>query len=155
MYWLLLEKLICMCSSDSIQEDGILKIPLSFSKHFRFLTKKKKDFWLRFGVVRFLAWVPSAFAFRSFIPRPPTPQVRVEMGWVCFASIAPSLSFSILAADAKEKQFWVTQLRACAKYHMEMNSKVSHCGVGWRGGVASAGISLQPSDWLLGGSCFP
>ncbi|EHB09223.1 Oxysterol-binding protein-related protein 10 [Heterocephalus glaber] len=31
--------------------------------------------------------------------------------------------FSILAADAKEKQFWVTQLRACAKYHMETNSK--------------------------------
>uniref|UniRef100_A0A2K5DHV0 Oxysterol binding protein like 10 n=1 Tax=Aotus nancymaae TaxID=37293 RepID=A0A2K5DHV0_AOTNA len=31
--------------------------------------------------------------------------------------------FKLRAADAKEKQFWVTQLRACAKYHMEMNSK--------------------------------
>ncbi|XP_075862077.1 oxysterol-binding protein-related protein 10 isoform X1 [Microcebus murinus] len=31
--------------------------------------------------------------------------------------------YKLRAADAKEKQFWVTQLRACAKYHMEMNSK--------------------------------
>ncbi|XP_032124363.1 oxysterol-binding protein-related protein 10 isoform X2 [Sapajus apella] len=31
--------------------------------------------------------------------------------------------FKLRAADAKEKQFWVTQLRACAKYHMEMSSK--------------------------------
>ncbi|XP_072797022.1 oxysterol-binding protein-related protein 10 isoform X3 [Vicugna pacos] len=31
--------------------------------------------------------------------------------------------YKLRAADAKEKQFWVTQLRACAKYHMEMNPK--------------------------------
>ncbi|XP_008581947.1 PREDICTED: oxysterol-binding protein-related protein 10, partial [Galeopterus variegatus] len=31
--------------------------------------------------------------------------------------------YKLRAADAKEKQFWVTQLRACAKYHMETNSK--------------------------------
>nr|XP_051714874.1 oxysterol-binding protein-related protein 10 isoform X5 [Oryctolagus cuniculus] len=31
--------------------------------------------------------------------------------------------YRLRAADAKEKQFWVTQLRACAKYHMETNSK--------------------------------
>ncbi|XP_060018453.1 oxysterol-binding protein-related protein 10 isoform X2 [Lagenorhynchus albirostris] len=33
--------------------------------------------------------------------------------------------YKLRAADAKEKQFWVTQLRACAKYHMEMNSKTT------------------------------
>uniref|UniRef100_G3X8E8 Oxysterol-binding protein n=2 Tax=Bos TaxID=9903 RepID=G3X8E8_BOVIN len=32
--------------------------------------------------------------------------------------------YKLRAADAKEKQFWVTQLRACAKYHMETNSKM-------------------------------
>ncbi|XP_004676414.1 PREDICTED: oxysterol-binding protein-related protein 10 isoform X2 [Condylura cristata] len=32
--------------------------------------------------------------------------------------------YKLRAADAKERQFWVTQLRACAKYHMEMNSKM-------------------------------
>ncbi|EPY87384.1 hypothetical protein CB1_000251003 [Camelus ferus] len=32
--------------------------------------------------------------------------------------------YKLRAADAKEKQFWVTQLRACAKYHMEMNPKI-------------------------------
>ncbi|XP_033612819.1 oxysterol-binding protein-related protein 10 [Fukomys damarensis] len=31
--------------------------------------------------------------------------------------------YKLRAADAREKQFWVTQLRACAKYHMETNSK--------------------------------
>ncbi|XP_063113162.1 oxysterol-binding protein-related protein 10 isoform X4 [Cavia porcellus] len=31
--------------------------------------------------------------------------------------------YKLRAADAKERQFWVTQLRACAKYHMETNSK--------------------------------
>ncbi|XP_036188735.1 oxysterol-binding protein-related protein 10 isoform X5 [Myotis myotis] len=31
--------------------------------------------------------------------------------------------YKLRAADAKEKQLWVTQLRACAKYHMETNSK--------------------------------
>uniref|UniRef100_A0A4X1UFD4 Oxysterol-binding protein n=1 Tax=Sus scrofa TaxID=9823 RepID=A0A4X1UFD4_PIG len=31
--------------------------------------------------------------------------------------------YKLRAAD-KEKQFWVTQLRACAKYHMETNSKM-------------------------------
>ncbi|XP_049727133.1 oxysterol-binding protein-related protein 10 isoform X2 [Elephas maximus indicus] len=31
--------------------------------------------------------------------------------------------YKLRAADAKEKQFWVTQLRACAKYHMETHSK--------------------------------
>ncbi|XP_054451840.1 oxysterol-binding protein-related protein 10 [Pteronotus mesoamericanus] len=33
--------------------------------------------------------------------------------------------YKLRAADAKERQFWVTQLRACAKYHMEMNSKTT------------------------------
>jgi hypothetical protein len=54
---------------------------------------------------------------------------------MCFGAISASLSFSlfsILAADAKEKQFWVTQLRACAKHHMETNSKVSDHGEGRR-----------------------
>ncbi|KAL6068044.1 hypothetical protein STEG23_032704, partial [Scotinomys teguina] len=32
--------------------------------------------------------------------------------------------YKLRAADAKERQFWVTQLRACAKYHMENSSKV-------------------------------
>ncbi|XP_038617325.1 oxysterol-binding protein-related protein 10 [Tachyglossus aculeatus] len=31
--------------------------------------------------------------------------------------------YKLRAADAKEKQYWVTQLRSCAKYHMEANSK--------------------------------
>uniref|UniRef100_A0A8C6QXF3 Oxysterol-binding protein n=1 Tax=Nannospalax galili TaxID=1026970 RepID=A0A8C6QXF3_NANGA len=31
--------------------------------------------------------------------------------------------YKLRAADAKEKQFWVTQLRACAKYHMETSPK--------------------------------
>ncbi|XP_077928862.1 oxysterol-binding protein-related protein 10 isoform X2 [Halichoerus grypus] len=33
--------------------------------------------------------------------------------------------YKLRAADAKEKQFWVTQLRACAKYHMETSSKTT------------------------------
>uniref|UniRef100_A0A8C9JGT3 PH domain-containing protein n=1 Tax=Panthera tigris altaica TaxID=74533 RepID=A0A8C9JGT3_PANTA len=33
--------------------------------------------------------------------------------------------YKLRAADAKEKQFWVTQLRACSKYHMETSSKVN------------------------------
>lgn len=33
--------------------------------------------------------------------------------------------YKLRAADAKEKQLWVTQLRACAKYHMETNSKTT------------------------------
>lgn len=56
----------------------------------------------------------------------------VEIGWMCSGTISASISVSILAADAKEKQFWVTQLRACAKYHMETSSKVSNHGhAGW------------------------
>nr|XP_044992829.1 LOW QUALITY PROTEIN: oxysterol-binding protein-related protein 10 [Jaculus jaculus] len=31
--------------------------------------------------------------------------------------------YKLRAADAKERQFWVTQLRACAKHHMEASSK--------------------------------
>ncbi|XP_037702420.1 oxysterol-binding protein-related protein 10 isoform X3 [Choloepus didactylus] len=31
--------------------------------------------------------------------------------------------YKLRASDAKEKQYWVTQLRACAKYHMETSSK--------------------------------
>uniref|UniRef100_S4R1G3 Oxysterol binding protein-like 10 n=1 Tax=Mus musculus TaxID=10090 RepID=S4R1G3_MOUSE len=34
--------------------------------------------------------------------------------------------YKLRAADSKEKQLWVTQLRACAKYHMEMSSKVDY-----------------------------
>uniref|UniRef100_A0A7N9CLZ9 Oxysterol-binding protein n=1 Tax=Macaca fascicularis TaxID=9541 RepID=A0A7N9CLZ9_MACFA len=41
----------------------------------------------------------------------------------CSANTPTSSRVGRTAADAKEKQFWVTQLRACAKYHMEMNSK--------------------------------
>lgn len=52
--------------------------------------------------------------------------------------------FSVLAADAKERQFWVTQLRACAKYHMEINSKV---------GERRRGPSESPG-WLLGAHLF-
>ncbi|XP_060241092.1 oxysterol-binding protein-related protein 10 isoform X3 [Meriones unguiculatus] len=33
--------------------------------------------------------------------------------------------YKLRAADAKERQFWVTQLRACAKYHMETSSKTT------------------------------
>ncbi|XP_026896652.1 oxysterol-binding protein-related protein 10 isoform X2 [Acinonyx jubatus] len=33
--------------------------------------------------------------------------------------------YKLRAADAKEKQFWVTQLRACSKYHMETSSKTT------------------------------
>lgn len=36
-----------------------------------------------------------------------------------------SLGF-VLAADAKEKQYWITQLRSCAKHHKEGNSKVNN-----------------------------
>ncbi|XP_058146887.1 oxysterol-binding protein-related protein 10 isoform X2 [Dasypus novemcinctus] len=32
--------------------------------------------------------------------------------------------YKLRASDAKEKQYWVTQLRACAKYHMETSSKM-------------------------------
>ncbi|CAM2105623.1 unnamed protein product [Caretta caretta] len=32
-------------------------------------------------------------------------------------------TYKLRAADAKEKQYWVTQLRTCAKYHTEGNSK--------------------------------
>uniref|UniRef100_A0A8C8S397 Oxysterol-binding protein n=1 Tax=Pelusios castaneus TaxID=367368 RepID=A0A8C8S397_9SAUR len=31
--------------------------------------------------------------------------------------------YKLRAADAKEKQYWITQLRSCAKYHTEGNSK--------------------------------
>lgn len=46
---------------------------------------------------------------------------------------------SVIAADAKEKQYWINQLRSCAKHHKEGNSKVNNeegevmavlCGVG-------------------------
>lgn len=33
---------------------------------------------------------------------------------------------SVLAADAKEKQYWITQLRSCAKHHRESDSKVNN-----------------------------
>lgn len=32
---------------------------------------------------------------------------------------------SVVAADAKEKQYWITQLRSCAKHHKESDSKVN------------------------------
>ncbi|XP_010284601.1 PREDICTED: oxysterol-binding protein-related protein 10-like, partial [Phaethon lepturus] len=31
--------------------------------------------------------------------------------------------YKLRAADAKEKQYWITQLRSCAKHHKEGNSK--------------------------------
>nr|XP_038938609.1 oxysterol-binding protein-related protein 10 isoform X5 [Rattus norvegicus]XP_038938610.1 oxysterol-binding protein-related protein 10 isoform X5 [Rattus norvegicus]XP_038938611.1 oxysterol-binding protein-related protein 10 isoform X5 [Rattus norvegicus]XP_038938612.1 oxysterol-binding protein-related protein 10 isoform X5 [Rattus norvegicus]XP_038938613.1 oxysterol-binding protein-related protein 10 isoform X5 [Rattus norvegicus] len=33
--------------------------------------------------------------------------------------------YKLRAADSREKQLWVTQLRACAKYHMETSSKTT------------------------------
>lgn len=77
----------------------------------------------------------------------------VEISWLCFGTISVSVSFSILAADAKEKQFWVTQLRACAKYHMETNSKVGNHGEAKRHLIAWT-ATLQPNYLFLWGSCF-
>uniref|UniRef100_A0ACB8FUB5 Oxysterol-binding protein- protein 10 n=1 Tax=Sphaerodactylus townsendi TaxID=933632 RepID=A0ACB8FUB5_9SAUR len=31
--------------------------------------------------------------------------------------------YKLRAGDARERQYWVTQLRSCAKYHTEGNSK--------------------------------
>uniref|UniRef100_A0A6I8P4D2 Oxysterol-binding protein n=1 Tax=Ornithorhynchus anatinus TaxID=9258 RepID=A0A6I8P4D2_ORNAN len=53
--------------------------------------------------------------------RPARPGSR---SWrACSASTPTSSRAGRTAADAKEKQYWVTQLRSCAKYHMEANSK--------------------------------
>lgn len=80
----------------------------------------------------------------------------VEIGWMCFGTVSLSISFSLLAADAKEKQLWVTQLRACAKYHMETNSKVRIPGkqgdlpVTWVGySPAQASVSLGKLVFLF------
>ncbi|XP_072879770.1 oxysterol-binding protein-related protein 10 isoform X4 [Chlorocebus sabaeus] len=56
--------------------------------------------------------------------------------------------FKLRAADAKEKQFWVTQLRACAKYHMEMNSKMMNQVEGQQKNLVHAIESLPGSGPL-------
>lgn len=80
---------------------------------------------------RLLRTLWSVFALPSLL-LPLPPQLPIPFRWalkpsVCLRTISASISFSvfsILAADAKEKQFWVTQLRTCAKYHMETSPKV-------------------------------
>nr|XP_008264321.1 oxysterol-binding protein-related protein 10 isoform X4 [Oryctolagus cuniculus] len=56
--------------------------------------------------------------------------------------------YRLRAADAKEKQFWVTQLRACAKYHMETNSKMMHQAEGQQKNLVHAIESLPGSGPL-------
>ncbi|KAL7976740.1 hypothetical protein Chor_008689 [Crotalus horridus] len=36
--------------------------------------------------------------------------------------------YKLRAGDTKERQYWVTQLRSCAKYHTENNVKVKITG---------------------------
>ncbi|XP_032988384.1 oxysterol-binding protein-related protein 10 isoform X3 [Rhinolophus ferrumequinum] len=56
--------------------------------------------------------------------------------------------YKLRAADAKEKQFWVTQLRACAKYHMETNSKMMNQVEGQQRNLVQAIESLPGSGPL-------
>ncbi|XP_062071692.1 oxysterol-binding protein-related protein 10 isoform X2 [Lepus europaeus] len=56
--------------------------------------------------------------------------------------------YRLRAADAKEKQFWVTRLRACAKYHMETNSKMMHQVEGQQKNLVHAIESLPGSGPL-------
>uniref|UniRef100_A0A8C3XAU6 Oxysterol-binding protein n=1 Tax=Catagonus wagneri TaxID=51154 RepID=A0A8C3XAU6_9CETA len=56
--------------------------------------------------------------------------------------------YKLRAADAKEKQFWVTQLRACAKYHMETNSKMMNQVEGQQKNLVHAIESLPGSGPL-------
>ncbi|KAM4842153.1 oxysterol-binding protein-related protein 10 isoform 2-T2 [Thomomys bottae] len=56
--------------------------------------------------------------------------------------------YKLRAADAKEKQFWVTQLRACAKFHMEMNSKMMNQVEGQQKNLVHAIESLPGSGPL-------
>ncbi|XP_070247926.1 oxysterol-binding protein-related protein 10 isoform X2 [Myotis yumanensis] len=56
--------------------------------------------------------------------------------------------YKLRAADAKEKQLWVSQLRACAKYHMETNSKVMNQVEGQQKNLVHAIESLPGSGPL-------
>nr|XP_035934763.1 oxysterol-binding protein-related protein 10 isoform X3 [Halichoerus grypus] len=56
--------------------------------------------------------------------------------------------YKLRAADAKEKQFWVTQLRACAKYHMETSSKMMNQVEGQQKNLVHAIESLPGSGPL-------
>ncbi|XP_036990558.2 oxysterol-binding protein-related protein 10 isoform X2 [Artibeus jamaicensis] len=56
--------------------------------------------------------------------------------------------YKLRAADAKERQFWVTQLRACAKYHMETNSKMMNQVEGQQKSLVHAIESLPGSGPL-------
>ncbi|XP_036188734.1 oxysterol-binding protein-related protein 10 isoform X4 [Myotis myotis] len=56
--------------------------------------------------------------------------------------------YKLRAADAKEKQLWVTQLRACAKYHMETNSKMMNQVEGQQKNLVHAIESLPGSGPL-------
>ncbi|EGV94461.1 Oxysterol-binding protein-related protein 10 [Cricetulus griseus] len=56
--------------------------------------------------------------------------------------------YKLRAADAKERQFWVTQLRACAKYHMEINSKMMNQVEGQQKNLVHAIESLPGSGPL-------
>ncbi|XP_039105756.1 oxysterol-binding protein-related protein 10 isoform X2 [Hyaena hyaena] len=56
--------------------------------------------------------------------------------------------YKLRAADAKEKQFWVTQLRACAKYHMETGSKMMNQVEGQQKNLVHAIESLPGSGPL-------
>ncbi|XP_063113159.1 oxysterol-binding protein-related protein 10 isoform X2 [Cavia porcellus] len=56
--------------------------------------------------------------------------------------------YKLRAADAKERQFWVTQLRACAKYHMETNSKMMNQVEGQQKNLVHAIESLPGSGPL-------
>ncbi|GAB5576907.1 oxysterol-binding protein-related protein 10 isoform X3 [Prionailurus iriomotensis] len=56
--------------------------------------------------------------------------------------------YKLRAADAKEKQFWVTQLRACSKYHMETSSKMMNQVEGQQKNLVHAIESLPGSGPL-------
>ncbi|XP_004588314.2 oxysterol-binding protein-related protein 10 isoform X2 [Ochotona princeps] len=56
--------------------------------------------------------------------------------------------YKLRAADAKERQFWVTQLRACAKYHMETNTKMMNQVEGQQKNLVHAIESLPGSGPL-------
>ncbi|XP_075820362.1 oxysterol-binding protein-related protein 10 isoform X2 [Microtus pennsylvanicus] len=56
--------------------------------------------------------------------------------------------YKLRAADAKERQFWVTQLRACAKYHMETSSKMMNQVEGQQKNLVHAIESLPGSGPL-------
>ncbi|EDL76967.1 similar to oxysterol-binding protein-like protein 10 (predicted), isoform CRA_b [Rattus norvegicus] len=56
--------------------------------------------------------------------------------------------YKLRAADSREKQLWVTQLRACAKYHMETSSKMMNQVEGQQKNLVHAIESLPGSGPL-------